>query len=270
MPEIIVKGRRLGYEAQPLDFDRAQLVTVFVHGSGGDRNDWRGQLDGLSDRFSVLALELPGHGVSEPPGESTVPAYAQWVAASVETLGFPRVLLVGCSLGSAIVQWLALSPQPWLVGIGLVGAGAKLAVHPAFLEGILQDHKTAIDMLTGYAVAVDASVSVRDTIREKFRRNPPELLHGDLAACNSFDIRNEVSAIKVPTCIIVGEQDRLTPVKYSLFLRDQIAGSELFVIPGAGHLVMLEKPDVFNDHLATFIQKLATKEDEATPSPVSS
>jgi pimeloyl-ACP methyl ester carboxylesterase len=253
MPEILVNGRKLGYEAKPADFDPSSLVAVFIHGTGGDRDDWRAQLDGLSDKFPVIAIELPGHGVSEPPGESTVAAYADWVAGFVEAMGLRRVVAVGCSLGSAIVQWLALSSRPWLAGIGLTGAGAKLAVHPVLLDGVLQAPATALEMLTDYALAASTDSSVRAAVRQKFGGNSRGVIHGDLAACNGFDIRRELSSITLPTCIIVGEEDRLTPVKYSSFLKDAIAGSTLVVIPNAGHLVMIEKPEEFNEHLAGFV-----------------
>ena len=108
MPEVSVRGRRLAYEVQPVDLDKSSLSVVFIHGSGGDREDWRAQLDGLSDVANVIALELPGHGASDPPGEATVEAYAQWVADFVDALGLQKVVLVGCSLGSAITQWIAL------------------------------------------------------------------------------------------------------------------------------------------------------------------
>ena len=70
-----------------LDFDRSSLSLLFIHGSGGDLEGWRHQLDGLSGLATVIALELPGHGASEPPGESSVPAYADWVANFVKALG---------------------------------------------------------------------------------------------------------------------------------------------------------------------------------------
>ena len=133
MPEVSIRGRRLAYEVQPVGLDKSSLSVVFIHGSGGDREDWRAQLDGLPQVANIIALELPGHGESDPPGEATVEAYARWVVDFVDAMGFQKVVLVGCSLGSAITQWIALfSPKTWLVGIGLVGAGARLRVHPRF------------------------------------------------------------------------------------------------------------------------------------------
>ncbi len=256
MTQIRVNGRHIGYEAQPGAAEKTAPTLVMIHGSGGDRHDWRAQLDGLSDRYPVVALDLPGHGDSDPPGEQNVAGYADWVASFVETLGLSRVMLVGWSLGSAIAQWIALQARPWLCALGLVGAGARLKVHPAFLEGFLQDSEKAIDMLTEYALSQGTADSLRQTVRNQFLRSPSRLLHGDFTACNEFDVIERVGSIGLPTWIAVGAEDRLTPPKYSAFLHERITGSRLDTIPGAGHLVMIEKPDVFNSLLRSFLETL--------------
>lgn len=256
MPEIIVRGKRLGYEARPVDFDPSRLSIVCVHGTGGDRDDWREQLNGLSRRATVIAVELPGHGASEPPPESSVEAYAQWVAEFVAALELQKVMLVGCSLGSAVTQWIALAKKPWLMGIGLVGAGARLRVHPALLDGVLENKERALRLLAGFALSERCTPELKTELSEKFLRCAPELIHADLTACNEFDVMNEVGSVSVPTIIIVGQEDRLTPVKYSEFLHKAIPGSHLEVIADAGHLVMREQPEAFNGVLADFVGKL--------------
>jgi pimeloyl-ACP methyl ester carboxylesterase len=256
MPEVSIRGRKLAYEVRPENYDKGALAVVFIHGSGGDREDWRGQLDGLSDKATVVALELPGHGFSEPPGESTVPAYSEWVLDFVQTIGLKKVVLFGCSLGSAITQWIALSPPAWLTAIGLVGAGARLRVHPAFLDGLLSDAQKALGGLADFALSPTSDKLLHQRIGDKFLRTSPKLVHGDLSACNEFDIMDRVGQMSLPTLILVGEDDRLTPVKYSKFLHDGIPGSKLAVIAAAGHMAMVEKPDEFNELLANFLAEL--------------
>ncbi len=257
MPEVPVRGRLLAYERQPEDLDRSSLSVVFIHGSGGDREDWRAQLDGLSWAATVVALELPGHGASEPPGEISVGAYARWVTDFVDVLGLQRVVLVGCSLGSAITEWIALfAARPWLVGIGLVGAGARLRVHPAFLDGLRQDKETALAMLSDYCLSPASGEPLRTRLRERYLKTSADLVHGDLSACNEFDVMDKIHQVRLPTSILVGEDDRLTPVKYARFLHDKISGSHLAVVPQAGHLVMMEKPEEFNRLLAEFLAEL--------------
>jgi len=257
MPQVSVRGRRLAYEVQPVGLDKSSLTVVFIHGSGGDREDWRAQLDGLPQVANVIVLELPGHGESDPPGEATVEAYAQWVADFVDVMDLQTVMLVGCSLGSAITQWIALfSPKTWLVGIGLVGAGARLRVHPAFLEGLRQDKRKALAMLSDFCLSPATGEPLRERLREKYLKTSAELVHGDLTACNEFDVMDSIHKLRLPTWILVGEDDQLTPVKYARYLHEVIAGSRLGVVPQAGHLVMMERPEEFNRLLAEFLPEL--------------
>lgn len=257
MPECIVNGRRLGFDIQPESFDKDRLTVVFIHGTGGDREHWRDQLNGLSSTANMLALELPGHGASEGPGEATVQGFSQWVIDFIEAMDLRKVMIVGCSLGSAVTQWIALNArQPWLVALGLVGAGARLKVHPAFLVGLKEDKNKALSMLADYCLADNPAPVLHAKLREKFLDTDSELILGDLSACNEFDVMNRLSEIDLPTCIIVGQEDKLTPVKYSRFLSESIKNSSFQIIPGAGHLVSMEQPLKFNEILSNFIERL--------------
>ena len=257
MSEIAIRGRTLAYEAQPATFDPSAVTIVFVHGSGGDRDDWRGQLDGVADAVNTVAVELPGHGRSEPPGETSVEAYTRWVTDLIEALGLRQVMLVGNSLGGAIALRLAVDPPDWLKAIGIVGSGARLKVMPAVLEGLKTEPEKTLEMFSDFAVSPFAPEDVRNAVVEKFRKGSAVTIHGDLSACNDFDIMDRLRGITVPTWIIVGEDDRLTPVKYAEFLHERIAGSTLVKVPGAGHLVMAENATDFNRHLLNFIGGLA-------------
>lgn len=256
MPEIMVQGRRMAYEAQPVQFDNNSLAAVFIHGSGGDREDWRAQLTDLSAVCTIIALELPGHGLSDPPGESTVPAFSDWVAAFIEAMRLKQVVLVGCSLGSAITQWIALTGKPWLKGIALVGGGARLRVHPSFLTGLRETPEKSLEEFSGYALRESSDESLKNEIRARFAKCSPELVYNDLYACDKFDVMESIGGLDIPVSIIVGEHDRLTPLKYSQFLHKAIAGSELNILPAAGHLVMIENPKDFNKCLGSFLRRI--------------
>ncbi len=81
----------------------------------------------------------------------------------------------------------------------------------------------------------------------------PEVLYGDFLACDRFDVMNEVEKIDLPALILCGEDDQLTPVKYSQFLNNRIKSSKLEVLPSAGHMVMMEAPQAFNEKVREFI-----------------
>jgi pimeloyl-ACP methyl ester carboxylesterase len=84
---------------------------------------------------------------------------------------------------------------------------------------------------------------------------PPVLL-GDFLACNEFNLMEQLPRIKPPTVLICGAEDKMTPVKYSEFLREAISGAQLHIVENAGHLVMLEQPDVVADLLKQFVESI--------------
>jgi pimeloyl-ACP methyl ester carboxylesterase len=87
-------------------------------------------------------------------------------------------------------------------------------------------------------------------------KTSPEVLHGDYTACDAFDVMECLGEVRCPTLVIGGTADRLTPPKYSVYLRDHIPGAELVLVDAAGHMVMLEKPEIVNKAISTFIASL--------------
>lgn len=253
MPEILARGTLLSYAVEPEELNPLDLAIVFVHGSGGDSQDWKYQLTGLSRTVPIIALELPGHGGSPPPALERVEAHAQCVMDFVDALGLRKVMLVGCSLGSAITLSVALSKPSWLTAIGLVGAGARLRVLPALLEGLKVAPDTALAMLADFCLSPASAPEVHEEIRQKLLAATADVVHKDLSACDRFDVMNRLGEISLPAWIIVGEDDRLTPVKYAQYLNRGLSSSSLTVVPRAGHLVMMEQPESFNESLLRFL-----------------
>jgi pimeloyl-ACP methyl ester carboxylesterase len=96
-----------------------------------------------------------------------------------------------------------------------------------------------------------------DRARAALRMVSPAVVHDDFWAAHQFDAMGRVGGIRIPTLIICGEEDRLTPVKYSEYLHEQIPGSHLVVIPHAAHLVVLEAPRATNEAIAAFLRTLS-------------
>jgi pimeloyl-ACP methyl ester carboxylesterase len=253
MPIIQVNNRSIHYwtptEKRP---DRKE-VLLFVHGAGGGQLTWTFQKAYFENDFQPVLLELPGHGDSGGEGEETVEAYADHVHAFIKELRLPRLFVVGHSMGGAITQTLALRHPEALKAIVLVGTGAKLKVWPLILEGLQNNFKDAVEKITRLAFSQKASSVLIERGIEYLMRCPPKVLFGDYRACDRFDLMDEIEKIELPTLIVCGEDDTLTPVKYSEFLHSRIRGSTLRVLPGAGHMVMLESPEAFNEALRTFI-----------------
>jgi pimeloyl-ACP methyl ester carboxylesterase len=158
-------------------------------------------------------------------------------------------------MGGAIAIELALQKQE-LRALILVGTGARLRVHPELLRLIKENYEAAAKLLSSWSVFAPADPMVLDRLVQDLRRVKAEVTLGDLMACDKFDRMDRVAEIACRTLVVCGEDDRMTPQKYSRYLHDKIKGSELAIIPGAGHSVMLEKPREFNRALEGFFASL--------------
>ncbi len=212
---------------------------VLIHGAGGNSMHWPGDLRRLPER-DVYALDLPGHGRSAGPACADIGAYAEVVREFTDALALPAFVLGGHSMGGAIALEFALRYAGRLVGLVLVGTGARLRVAPEILQGVQNDLAGTISLLADWAHGAQVDPNLDRIYRRRLREVEPAVLQADFLACDAFDRRADVAAITRPTLVICGADDRMTPVKYSQFLAEQIKGAELLIVPAAGHMVMLE------------------------------
>lgn len=253
MPIVRLDGKQISYWIAKGNSQGKEHV-LFIHGAGGGQFTWAYQKTFFEKRFSPIILELPGHGESGGEGESEIGKYADDVRAFLKILDLPKLFLVGHSMGGAIVQTLALNFPEMIKGIVLVGTGAKLKVFPSVLEGIRNNFEETVRTIVRFAYSRKTSPELIERGVEELKRCRPEVLYEDFVACDRFDMMNEVEKICLATLVICGNEDELTPVKYSRFLHRRITGSRLEILPDAGHLVMLEAPETFNEKVAAFIR----------------
>jgi pimeloyl-ACP methyl ester carboxylesterase len=160
-------------------------------------------------------------------------------------------------MGGAVVLQLALDPPPGLSGLALVGTGAKLAVTRAIFQMLREDTEAFVQSIDRFAFSQATPPALRERFIRVTRQCPPSVTYNDFQACDHFDIRDRLSEVKLPTLVLCGDEDQLTPVKYSRYLHETITGSRLVLIPRAGHMVMIEQPELFNRALASFLDSLA-------------
>jgi pimeloyl-ACP methyl ester carboxylesterase len=235
----------VGLTVASAPFDPVRPSLLCVHGSGGSGVEFAEMFTHLAGRVNAAALDLPGHGATPGPSMNRVEDYAAWVAGFIAA-GPVRPWLLGHSLGGAIALAVGLARPELLSGLVLWGTGARLRVLPAILEGLASAAEATLGATLGLVVdnaySFDAHPSLKVLGRAHLAKVDPRVTLGDYSACDRFDVMARLGEISLPTLVVCGENDRLTPLKYSQYLASHIAGARLTVIPGAGHMLQEEQP----------------------------
>jgi pimeloyl-ACP methyl ester carboxylesterase len=225
------------------DPDPGSPPLVLIHGSGGSRLHWPAQLRRLPN-YRVFGLDLPGHGESPGDGETTIAGYVGRVFDWFEEQGIERAVLIGHSMGGAIAMAATLEEPDRVSGLVLVGTGGRLRVSDEILQASADPlrFEETVEVVTTWAFSDQAPEKLVALAKMRMLETRADVIHRDFIACNQFDICDHLPEIQVPTLIICGVQDVLTPLKYARHLDDEIPESTLVLIDGAGHMVMLERP----------------------------
>ena len=251
-----IGGLKLACWVNDGGFRADRKTLVFIHGSGGNHTDWIRQFTPLQNVFNIAAMELPGHGQSDGPGEQDVSEYVAWVKRLLEGFGIEKPVLIGHSLGAAICLSFAIRYGDVAAAVVPVGGGVRMPVNPSILEGLKQDPAAIIGLIAKFSVTKENRERLSGLITENLSRATPGIIYGDFFACSKLDITETVAGIRIPSLILCGADDKMTPPALSEYLRDHIPGAVLALIPGAGHFVMLENPEAFNAALADFVNAL--------------
>ena len=267
-------------------FDPALPTIVLVHGAQNDHSVWALQSRYLAHHgFSVLAVDLPGHGRSGGRALASVEAMAAWLLAVMSAAGVRRAILVGHSMGSLIAleavhqakaqateQATAQAPaqDPELVaGLALLGTTYPMKVSDALLETARSDEAAAIDMVNiwshssiahkpscpgpGFSVMGGA----RRLMQRMSARNPHALFHTDFTACNDYANGEAAAAgVRCPVLFVFGSKDMMTPPRSTKLLTGLLSHGRIVTVD-AGHQMMAEAPDAVLDALAGFAAALA-------------
>jgi len=244
------------------------MNLIFIHGSGNTGVVWEHQVDHFLD---AEAPNLPGH-LAEGEACSSVEDYAEWLHDYVAERGYKQPILAGHSLGGAIVMQYALQHPDEVGGLILIGTGAKLRVAPHVLAAIEKGIKDPDSWLAEFVEPqlrriVDTVVDVAttgagmdDSLRQRMLTEAAavgaKVQVSDFLCCDRFNVMARLSEIKVPTLVISGSADVLTPPKYGAFLADGIEGARHVVIEGGTHYMFAEKPEQTNRAIASFLKAL--------------
>ena len=210
------------------------------------------------------AIDLPGHPSGKPC--SSVEGYVEWVRGFIAARRYRDVVLCGHSMGGAIAMLYALEYPEDLKGIVLVGSGARLRVHPKYLQASQEGTQGSDDWLEAKkAEFADIEPDAQQALIQRAAEIGPAVRLNDLICCDKFDTMDRVHEISVPTLLICGSEDVITPLKYTDYLADRIPGAQKAIFDGASHYVTLERHGEVNDTIQDFLRQLKRQTSEKVP-----
>jgi 3-oxoadipate enol-lactonase len=233
---------------------------MLLHSLGTDHRVWQPQAEALAGRFRVLRPDLRGHGGSDvPAGPYTIEGMAGDVLAALDALGIDRLAVAGLSIGGMVAQSLAAQASDRIVALVLVDTA--LAIPPADLWR----QRAATVRSAGVAAIADAVLArwltpaadpaAAATLRALLLATAPEGYAGAAEAIAVADLTETTRRLRLPTLVLVGEQDEATPRASAEALRDEIPGAHLELLKGAAHIPTVEQPAAVTEALLAFLAR---------------
>jgi pimeloyl-ACP methyl ester carboxylesterase len=263
--ELSVAGRPAFIATGGRPFDPKKPALVMVHGAGMDHTVWSMQARFFAYHgFSVMNLDLPGHGRSEGPAPTTIPDYTDWLVSAIDLAGAQDVHLIGHSMGSMISLNLAARPGSPIRKLVLLGTLPHIRVAPALLSAAENNAHSAYESIVGWGIGRRAQIGghraagswITGISMRLLESGQPGVLGNDLGACDRWaDGLEAARNVSCPTLLLLGADDRMTPAHGAAPLLEAIADCQTTVLAGAGHMMMAEQPEETLDAIASFFSE---------------
>jgi len=248
-------------------FDANLPTVVFVHGAQHDHSVWILQSRYLAHHgYSVLAVDLPGHGRSAGQPLASIEDMAAWLIAAQDAAGVRQAVVVGHSMGALIALECAARHPVRITKIALLGIAYPMKVSAELLDATRDNEPLAQDMVTIWSHAAYAQYPGNPgpgfwVIGEYLRlmqRQKPGVMHVDFSACNAYAGGAEAAArVRCPALYLLARRDSMTPMRAAQAFAKSVTNADtnlrIALIDGSGHNMMGEKPDDVLDALRAFL-----------------
>jgi pimeloyl-ACP methyl ester carboxylesterase len=240
---------------QPIDV--AKPAVMLLHGAGLDHSVWTLQARYLAHHGrSVIAPDLPGHGRSGGAALDTISALSDWCWHLADQLGLQRISLAGHSMGGLIGLAMVAARPDAVTSLLLLGVAAEMPVHPDLLAAARDDRDLAGALIAMWGFGRSGQIGgnivpglqMRIVGQRLLDSAKPGVLATDLAACAQYrDGTASAEALRCPTTLLLGLEDRMTPVGKGKQLAAQMKhvpdGAKVTILPACGHMIMAERPN---------------------------
>ncbi len=257
--QLMVEGREAYAGTGGRSFAPERPAMVFIHGAGLDHTCWQLQSRWFAwHGWSVLAIDLPGHGRSAGPARESIPDMVAFVESLLGAAGVAKAALIGHSMGAIVALEMAAKVPAKVSHLALLGIASAMPVHPNLLKSARENPSAAYDMMTGWCHSPLAKLGGNTAPGLWLTGGSRALLgHGaegtlaiDLAACDAWKSGPEAAAkVQCPTLFLSGESDVMTPARKAAELAKLVPGAKSVTLQRCGHMMMSEQPDAVLDTL---------------------
>jgi 3-oxoadipate enol-lactonase len=261
MPYQMVNGIQMYYEWHGAE---NAFPVVCINGLLMDTTSWVLQLPAFAEHFRVLVYDCRGQGRSDKPdGPYPQALHAQDLQGLLDALGVRRAHIVGLSNGGTIAMHFTSNCPDYVERLALIDTFASVdALMRAKLDSWLSAVNAGgpdlrFEVATPWVWGrrfMDANPELLAKLREKSRESDPKAIRNLIQGTLEYDIRERLPTITMPTLVLVGEEDVLTPPWYSRELAEHIPNAQMFTVPQAGHALTIERPAVVNTLVLGFLQ----------------
>lgn len=258
---IKANGIQMNYE---LSGKKGAPVVVLSHSLSSSLLMWNPQMDVLNLYFQVLLYDIRGHGDSDTPlGAYTLELLGNDAIGLLDALNINQVHFIGLSMGGMIGQCLALNYPHRLKSLVLCDTASVIPsdAQPIWQERIDKARKKGMEALLEETMErwftpafLTKNSQMLALIQKQFLATPVSGYIGCAEAIRKLNYLDRLSEIKMPTLIMVGEDDPATPVSASVAMHERISNSKLVILPSARHLSNVEQTEAFNTALLTFLK----------------
>ncbi len=238
-------------------------ALVLLHAFPLDRGMWDHETRALADAASpLIAPSFPGFGRSEVPRlQPTLDDYADAVVQVMDAAGVRRAAVAGCSMGGYVAFALWRRHRDRVAGLSLVDTRAEADTAEAAANRVRlaeQVRARGVEALLEAPPKLLRDGSPRwPELRALIRRQPAEAVaQASIALSLRPDSTADLATIDVPTAVVVGEHDEITPRPFAERMADAVPGASLSVIPDAGHLSNLEAPEAFERAMRAWLRRV--------------
>ena len=239
--------------------DSSKDTIVFLHGSGLSHIVWSlTEQFFSSNNFNVLSIDLPGHGNSDGPCFDSIEKITDWLEKVFKKLNLKNLIIIGHSQGCLEALEYSFKYKKRLKKMVLIGGSYRMPVNKDLIDLASDGDSDAVKLMMKWGYEGSKKFIGGNPIERIIQspRDISEILAVDLIACNNYTNGSEaVRSISCPTMLVFGELDKMVNIEAGKKFAGLIKNSTTFIIPGCGHMIMIEKAFEMREKVLEFLKK---------------